>query len=500
MTMSAEPAWLADVRSIRSSDGAKPSGSYLPSCAFVPRNLQIAQNIVQSRRNHCTCPNAYGYRKVTGKVRDMSSHQRVSISGVNRRDLVRSMLFAGGAIAFAGYGRAPGALAQDTIRLTQWYHQYGEEGTQDAVMRYAAQFTEANPGIEVEVVWQLGDYGATLSAALLTDDGPDVFEQNGVTLDQVNQNQVAPLDDLYTDELKADFGDQNLLPATINGSIFWVKMLTDTGGVYYRKSLLEGAGLAVPTNIDELIAASTALDTGRQKGLFVGNDGGIGALGGPLLWSAGADFLTADNKPGFNTERVAASWGKLKELNDSGSLLMGSTTDYWDPSAFIQGATAMQWTGLWAFPAINEALGDDVGVFAWPPSDAEGTSSTFWGGWGSCVNGKSAHIEEAKKLVSFLWIENTEIQTDWNVGYGFHVPPRQSAAATAEKLQVGAAADLVQNLYDYGVGNNPFWIGSMGSAYTDALTRVVRDGADAASELAALETTVQGELDRLLGS
>jgi multiple sugar transport system substrate-binding protein len=400
---------------------------------------------------------------------------------------------------FAGFGRAPGLLAQDNVRLVQWYHQYGEAGTQEAVMRYAEEFTAANPTIEVEVVWQLGDYGAALAAALLTDDGPDVFEQNGVTLDQVREGQVAPLDDLYTDELRADFGEQNLAPATIDGSIYWVKMLTDTGGIYYKKSVLEEAGVAVPTNIDELIAAAQTLDTGRVKGLFVGNDGGIGALGGPLLWSAGADFLTADNTPGFNTERVAASWGKLKELNDSGALLMGSTTDYWDPSAFIQGATAMQWTGLWAFPAINEAVGDDLGVIAWPPSDADGTSSTFWGGWGSCVNGKSQNIDAAKALVQWLWVENTEIQNDWNVGYGFHVTPRQSAAATAEALQVGAAAEMVTNLYEYGVGPNPLWTPAMGSAYTDALTRVVRDGADAATELASLEETVIAELERLLG-
>jgi multiple sugar transport system substrate-binding protein len=429
----------------------------------------------------------------------MDQRPRISTLGLNRRSLMKTALYAGGAVAFAGYGPAPAVLAQDTIRLRHWYHQYGEEGTQDAVNRYAQQYTEANPNVEIEINWQLGDYQAALAAALLTDEGPDVFEVNSVTLDMVEQGQVAPLDDLYTEELRADFGEQNLSAATINGSIYWVKMLTDTGGVYYKKSLLEGAGLAVPTNIDELIAAAQALDTGRQKGLFVGNDGGIGALGGPMLWSAGADFLTAENTPGFNTERVAASWLKLKELNDTGALLMGSTTDYWDPSAFIQGATAMQWTGLWAFPAINEALGEDVGVFAWPPSDAEGTSSTFWGGWGECVNAKSANLDAAKALVKWMWIDNTEVQNDWNVGYGFHVTPRQSAAETAEALQVGAAADMVQNLYDFGVSPNPLWTPAMGSAYTDALTRVVREGADPAAELAAAEETVQAELDRLAG-
>ncbi len=143
---------------------------------------------------------------------------------------------------------------------------------------------------------------------------------------------------------------------------------------------------------------------------------------------------------------------------------MGNTTDWWDPSAFIQGASAMQWGGLWAFPAINEALGEDVGVFAWPMAAEGGTSSTFWGGWGECVSAKSQNLDAAKALVKWLWIENTEVQKDWNVSYGFHVPPRQSAAETAEALQVGAAADLVTNLYDYGVANNPLWTPVMGTA------------------------------------
>jgi multiple sugar transport system substrate-binding protein len=410
------------------------------------------------------------------------------------------MLFAGGAVAFSGFGRAPGVLAQDNIRLRHWYHQYGEAGTQEAVEKYAADYTAENPTVEIEINWQLGDYGAALAAALLTDDGPDVFEQNGVTLDQVAQNQVAPLDDLYDAALLEDFGANNLGAATIDGSVYWVKMLTDTGGVYYRKSLFEAAGLAIPTNIDELIAASNALNTGRQKGLYLGLDGGIGAALGLLVWSAGTDYLTAENTPGFNTPEVAAGFSKLKELNDSDSLLMGFTTDYWDPTAFIQGASAMQWTGLWAFPAINEALGDDVGVFAWPPTSEAGVSSTFYGGWGECVNAKSKNLDAAKAYAKWLWIDNTEVQTDWNVGYGFHVPPRASAAETAEALQVGAAADLVANLYEFGVDNNPLWTPVMGTALTEALTNVVRNGADPVEELTRAEATVQAELDRLLGS
>ena len=249
-----------------------------------------------------------------------------------------------------------------------------------------------------------------------------------------------------------------------------------------------------------MIEAATTLDTGRRKGLFVGNDGGLSALLGPLLWSAGGDYLNAENTaPAFNTERAAAAYTKLKELNDTDALLIGAPTDYWDPSAFIQQLTAMQWTGLWAMPQILAEVGaENIGVLPWPKSDDEGTPSTFWGGWGECVSGKTDKLDAAKALVKYLWIDNTEIQQDWNLGYGFHVPPRTAAAESAEPLQEPPASEVVTFLHDYGNVTAPLWTGVMGSALLDAVTNIVREGADAGEALTAAEATVQEELDRLL--
>jgi multiple sugar transport system substrate-binding protein len=436
---------------------------------------------------------------MTALSRD-SANARILRTGTDRRSVIKSALFAGGAVVFAGYGRAPQTLAQDNIRLVHWYHQYGEEGTEDAVYRYAEQYTEENPNVEIEVNWQLGDYPAALNAALLTSDAPDVFEQNVPTLDQVRQGQIAPLDDLYTDEIRAGFNEVGLQAGTIEGNIYWVKMIDDTGAIYYHRSLLEEAGIEPPQSIDELIAASVALDTGRQKGLFVGNDGGISALVGPLLWSAGGDFLNEERTaPAFNNERAAAAYTKLRELNDTGSLLIGSPTDYWDPSAFIQNLTAMQWTGLWAMPQILREVGaENVGVLPWPRSDAEGSPSTFWGGWGECVFGQSENLDAAKELVRWMWIENTEIQQDWNLAYGFHVPPRTDAAESAEVLQEPPASEVVEFLNDYGNVTSPLWTGVMGTALLDAVTNIAREGADASEELDIAATRVQEELDRLL--
>jgi multiple sugar transport system substrate-binding protein len=417
---------------------------------------------------------------------------------LNRRDLVKTVTVAGGAIVFAGYGRSTHVTAQDKVKLSQWYHEYGEAGTQQAAERYAKDYTTVNPNVEVEMVWQPGDYaGQVLPAALLTDEGPDVYE-GFPNVAMVKAGQVAPLDDIFTDEVKADFQPNDLNVNTIDGKIYAVKMIDDTGLLYYRKSILQDKGVNPPTTMDELIAAVKALDTGRVKGLFVGNDGGISALLNIAPWSAGSDFLV-DNQIVFNNDRTALAYQKVKELNDTGGLLIGSPTDWWDPSAFTQGLAAMQWTGLWAMPGVKAGIGDDFEVLPWPALDAQGKPATFWGGWSEMVNAKSKHIDEAKAFVKWLWIENTANQQDWSLSYGFHVPPRLSAAASAEPLKTGPAAEAVQNLYADGHILPPQWTGAMGNYLTDAVSNIVKSGADPASTVADAATKCDAELKQVLG-
>lgn len=417
---------------------------------------------------------------------------------LTRRGVMKTMVVAGGAIVWKGVGPAQRATAQDKVKITQWYHQYGEAGTQEAAGRYAAEYTTVNPNVEVEMVWQPGDYsGQVLPAALLTDDGPDVFE-GAPTVAMVKAGQIEPLDDLFTDEVKADFHPNNLAINTIDGKIYAVKMIDDMGMIYYRKTMLEAAGVQPPTNMDEVIAASAALDDGRVKGLFLGNDGGISALLTIAPWSAGSDFLV-DGEVVFNNERTILAYQKVKELHDSGSLLIGAPTDWWDPSALTTGLAAMQWCGLWAMPGIKAAIGDDFGVMAWPKLDDEGQPATFWGGWSEMVNAKGKNVQASKDFVKWLWIDNTAAQQDWSLSYGFHVPPRISAAASAEPLKEGAAAEAVKILGEAGRILPPTWTGAMGTALTDALTNIVKNGADPAAELAAAETKVKEELKAVLG-
>ncbi|MBP7962840.1 MAG: extracellular solute-binding protein [Caldilineaceae bacterium] len=387
----------------------------------------------------------------------------------------------------------------EEIVLNHWYHQYGEAGTFEAAERYAAEYTAATPCVTVKVNWVPGDYFASLNSALLTADGPDVFELQTVTQDRVSAGQLASLDDIFEGVL-AEFDATAMQRVVIDGAIYGVPMIIDPQFVYYNKSMLADAGVEPPTTMDELIAATVALDTGRVKGLYLSNDlGATSYLMYMATWAANSDFIDGD-KVVFNTPDNLRMWQKKLELVQTGSMLVGATTEWWDPGAFIDGLTAMQWTGLWALPGVIEGLGvENVGVIPWPALDDTATPSVFLGGWNQSVNANSANVDASKAYVKWLWIDNAEAQIDWNLSYGFHIPPRSTTAAQADALKSGPAAEVLAMLPLYGKTTPNTWTGAMDSIYSDAHAQVLLNGADPAEQLQLAADAAQKELDTLLG-
>src|SRR5579859_2222915 len=215
--------------------------------------------------------------------RTMAQDPRIPSSPLTRRRFLQysgSLALSGSLLAAcAGTGgggaSSGGGGGSGVPTLTQWYHQYGETGTHEAVLRYAKQYTKAN----VQVSWVPGtgnEYPDKVRAALLGSNAPDVFELPNPTVDQVKAGVIEPLDDIIAD-VKTDFLPASLKPLVINGKVYAIKMINDPTFVYYRKSMFQKAGLQPPTTIDELIAAAKKLSSGSVKGLYVGPDGGVNA-------------------------------------------------------------------------------------------------------------------------------------------------------------------------------------------------------------------------------
>ncbi|TDQ00969.1 ABC transporter substrate-binding protein [Labedaea rhizosphaerae] len=403
------------------------------------------------------------------------------------------MLTAGSALAACGSNTGRGGSGDTTLH--QWYHAYGEDGVQAAVKRYAAAYR----GGHVEVQWNPGDYDSKILTALQSSAIPDVFEAQ-VKLDWVRQKQVVPLDDLLGDA-KADFVPELLKSQTVDGHLYGIPQAIDTQVLFYRPSLLQAAKITPPTTVDELVEATKALTKDGVKGLFAGNDGGVSVLMGPLLWSAGLDYLNADNTAvGFDDPRAAAAFGKLRDINKSGGLLLGSPTDWSDPGAFTSKRVAMQWTGLWNLPKIQEALGDDIGVLPFPAMDASGKPSVPVGAYSAMVNARSGNVDAAKAFVKWLWVDQVQDQVEFATAFGAHLPARASLSAKAPKLQSGVGAQVVKFVADGGkIASPAWWSARSNTALSDAVARIAREGANPTQETQKALEVAKAELARARG-
>ncbi|MGW5460826.1 ABC transporter substrate-binding protein [Streptomyces sp. NPDC003996] len=408
----------------------------------------------------------------------------------------RGVLVAGAGLAGGGLlsacggntGRGSGSSAE----LSQWYHQYGEAGTEQAVERYAGAYRKAR----VRVQWRPGNYDQQTAAALLTDSGPDVFEVNGPTLDQIQGGQVVDLTELVKG-VEGNFNPAVLAPKTYDGRVWGIPQVVDMQMLYYRKSLLRDAGVEPPDTLDALVDAARKLTDSKVKGLFLGNDGGAGVLGGTPLYAAGLQLVTEDGKVGFDDPAAARTLGKLHRLYADKSLLLGAPADWSDPSAFIQGLSAMQWSGLWALPQVRKELGDDFGVLPFPKDGGQGKPAVPVGAYGAAVSARSRHKEAAKEFVRWLWVQRTDYQEDFALSYGFHIPARISLARKATALRSGAAADAVRFTTDHGYAQPLLWTPAAQTAYQDALSRIISGGASPEDELRAVVRKVAAELDRV---
>ncbi|MEU9287759.1 sugar ABC transporter substrate-binding protein [Streptomyces sp. NPDC048275] len=411
----------------------------------------------------------------------------------DRRSVLRAAagLAALGPLAACGSnnGRSGGGSGNG---LVQYFHAYGETGTEQAIKKYAAAYDKA----DVTTQWITGsNFESKLFATLLTKNAPDLFEFHP-QIQLIKSGQVADLTDII-DPVKDDFNQADIASHTVDGKIYGVRMIDDPQFFFYRKSMLEKAGVGVPQTLDELIEAAAKLTTDKVKGVYLGNT--LQAVIRPMIWAAGADTLDAKNEPAYHTDGVVEGLKAMRKLFTSGDLLLDAPADYWDASALTQGLTAIQFCGMWAMPVMQEALGDDLGVFPFPKVGDAGKPSVYNGGWSMFVNAKGDKVDEAKEYVKWLWLDQKEYQEDWALSYGFHIPPRTSIAESAEKLKSGLPAEGVKLFSDYGHFDNIGWTQAMIKATEDMFADSVRKDGDPEAALDTCDKVVNTELKKLFG-
>ncbi len=379
-------------------------------------------------------------------------------------------------------------------QLSQWYHEYGEDGVQEAVKKYAAAYPDAT----VTVQWNPGDYDKLVSSALLTADAPDVFEYgSGPTLDMIKAGQALDLTDLLGDA-KSQFTQPVLDAASWEGKVYGIPQTVDMQMLFCRKSVLNEAGVAPPRTIEELITATSAVQTKDMGGFYAGTDGGIGVLNSLLIWASGQEQISADKTGiGFDNADGYNAFAKFAELSQADGFVPSASGDWSTASPFVNGETAMQWSGLWILPEVIEALGDDFVVFPFPAVGSSGRQAVIFGAFSACVNAKGKNPEAAKEFVRWLWVDQEDYQLDFSTAFGTHIPAKTALVPKAEKLATGPGAHAAAFVATYGHANDKLWTPAISQAVVAALTNVVQKKADPKTEIAAVAERAKADIKRL---
>src|SRR5512136_1704623 len=128
-----------------------------------------------------------------------------------------------------------------------------------------AAFMKENPGIKLEMTGvpeggagQLHDKEATMLAA--SDGSIDIFCTDVIWPPEfAAANWLLPLDEWFPKAEQDKYIPAMIDAQTVNGHIYGVPFLADWGVLFYRKDLLEQAGLQVPKTWKELVEITQKL-------------------------------------------------------------------------------------------------------------------------------------------------------------------------------------------------------------------------------------------------
>jgi N,N'-diacetylchitobiose transport system substrate-binding protein len=300
----------------------------------------------------------------------------------------------------------------ETIRL--WLN--GGD-TPDEYVDYAiAEFNKIHP--DVTVTFERQEWTGIvekLTTALSSSDSPDVIEL-GNTQAQTFEAAGALMD--LTDK-KADLGGDDLLQSlveagTYDGEFYGVPYYAGARVMIYRKDLFEQSGLAVPTTMDEVLAAGEKLkadnaSTPNFSGIYLPGKNWFAAL--PHIWLAGGDIAVQEDGKWvgkLSSDASVKGLTQLQEFIEKTSAAPKDGDDSKDYIAFCNGEVGMMPAPGWKpGQIINEDDGcpdmeANIGVFALPGDTAGTTAPAFLGGSNLAISAKSAHPDLAYDLLKVL--------------------------------------------------------------------------------------------------
>lgn len=312
---------------------------------------------------------------------------------------------------------APTDSAGGSGDITLWTFPIGDWGG-DYVNDVVAAFNAKYPDITVKVEYL--DYASgddQLTAAIEAGTAPDILMAEPQRLVKYGKNgQMVALDDMFTDEMRTDIGNEAIVEACSDGTNYWMYPLCITAhtmAINYEAWEESGAleyvnteGDRTWTTEDFVNALGKLKEAGLTSGVVYcggqGGDQGTRALVDNLY---DAEFTNADHTEWtINSEKGIKGLQLLKDLCDEGKLSYDAGIAAADEIQLFTNGT-IQMSFCWN--AANSKTYAEAVTFTtyplpFPSEDGKPVLESGEFGFGIFNNGDAAKEEAARSFIDFV--------------------------------------------------------------------------------------------------
>lgn len=294
-------------------------------------------------------------------------------------------------------------------------------------------FEAKNPGIRLNVIEGPNETNLVenlyTSAFLLGDSPYDLIYMDVVWIPKfAAAGWLLDLSDRVSEDELADYLDVAVAAGRYQDGLYWIPHRADAGMLYYRKDLLQQAGLQPPNTFSELIQSSQVLQKqdlvpwgyvwqGRQYE-------GLVAMFVEILEGYGGYWVNPDTgSVGLDQPNALQAVQFLRRAIELGISPPGVTT-YGEEETrrlFQSGNAAFlrNWPYVWA-SAVDSPVAGKIGIKPMVHAPTHDSGACL-GGWGLGISASTRHPDEAWRAIQYLTSADT--QRDFILASGY-VPSR----------------------------------------------------------------------------
>lgn len=308
--------------------------------------------------------------------------------------LAASLCAAG--LLLTGCAAAGGDTGTEKIRLMVWSP--SEDQSKDSgqwLQTCCENFAALHPEWDITFVYGVSDEASAAAAVSQDPDASaDVFMYANDTLTTMTDaNALAKFGGIYAEELKATNSDTLLDSLTLDGDIYGVPFTTNTWYMYYDKSVFTEEDVkSLDTMLEKGVVSFPFVNSWYLPAFYFGN--GCTLFGDGTQEELGADF-GGENAVEVTEYLVDLVANPNFKIDQDGSGLAG----------LRDGSINAIFSGSWDAAAVEEILGDNMGVAALPTYTLNGEEKQMYAYAGSKaigVNTSTKHMKAAVELAMYL--------------------------------------------------------------------------------------------------